>query len=904
MFLILCLLATVGLGRCLDHLPTREEIEISINRTIQEVEKKIQADPTLPKLSRKDIVDILQNITTKDLISDYRTLDKTRNDYQRALMVVLPYNSNGAEEHLKDLYTKPPMIQMLSDDDVFHEQEKNRLSNENSSKKQVSDNFIPTFPTSHHSIHESVNEQHGDHEEKVDSKLNSTPEKFSFDLEKLSEILTTTSVRPVYTWRPVSKETDSPQNVVTSVSTTETPFSKSTQHVLSSDQWSYHPPPMTNSKTYLTTQKSPPALNEYFLPTIQSSPEVKYKTQQTDPNVFKFLDSEAMTLPTTKTDQSVPLFVTPMHDQELDNPPPKLTEANSENTLLPTMRPEIEDLLKSIGLKPLKAPSDLSFDKKEAQFQIPNSNNLVYRPTFGVTNPGVDTLSIAQQNTFDTSGQASSDQITKGVSNLTPSVQLLFKKFGLPTNLNFEALTTSTTTPTTATTTTTVKPTQASYHSYTNFKPLPNSLVRDKEMRDFLATFGLGVGANESRSQKALKENTKQEVTPPSLIEAVPMNMKRILENIGLIRPRARIDDLRKQVTNKPQTTIPAKLHVFKPQESSVFNDQQRAKINELLNTVKKVQKGKASIDDVQRVADEVLESTKTLPEGPDPVSLEEILKLYKEDLKNEVKRRQTTGPEIQASTTEMTPKKEKVVKKEVTKEEVVSKKIVTPENIHSKSINPKDNNTEGTNPKSINTENNTDKKNTESKNTQAVENNPKEESTGNLPKDTNKESVKVNQEVSNKDKREEDKKKDTTTEEQKIISFSSSASSDSQAAAQDIVYTSVPTSTASSTTITTTAATTKGSFFDTFDFDAAVKNANIDTTNNSESNIAALEESFGGTTQKPDPVLPTRRRTGLYFLVDWNTFLEVGEDGKEKVNLRFQPRAGDRTRFVKVTVP
>lgn len=107
-----------------------------------------------------------------------------------------------------------------------------------------------------------------------------------------------------------------------------------------------------------------------------------------------------------------------------------------------------------------------------------------------------------------------------------------------------------------------------------------------------------------------------------------------------------------------------------------------------------------------------------------------------------------------------------------------------------------------------------------------------------------------------------------------------------------------MPTTTASSTTAA------KGSFFESFDFETALKNANVEQTKNSNANIAALEESFGGTTQKPDPVLPTRRRTGLYFLVDWNTFLEVGDDEKEKVNLRFQPRAGDRTRFLKVTVP
>lgn len=68
--------------------------------------------------------------------------------------------------------------------------------------------------------------------------------------------------------------------------------------------------------------------------------------------------------------------------------------------------------------------------------------------------------------------------------------------------------------------------------------------------------------------------------------------------------------------------------------------------------------------------------------------------------------------------------------------------------------------------------------------------------------------------------------------------------------------------------------------------------------------NLDSLAESFGGSTFAPDPVLPTPRKTGLYFLVDWNTFLEVGEEEKDKVNLRFQPKAGDRTRFIPVTVP
>lgn len=69
-------------------------------------------------------------------------------------------------------------------------------------------------------------------------------------------------------------------------------------------------------------------------------------------------------------------------------------------------------------------------------------------------------------------------------------------------------------------------------------------------------------------------------------------------------------------------------------------------------------------------------------------------------------------------------------------------------------------------------------------------------------------------------------------------------------------------------------------------------------------SNAAALADSFGGSTRIPDPVLPMQRKTGLYFLVDWNTFLDVGVDGPDRVNLKFAPKAGDRTRFIPVTVP
>ena len=51
-----------------------------------------------------------------------------------------------------------------------------------------------------------------------------------------------------------------------------------------------------------------------------------------------------------------------------------------------------------------------------------------------------------------------------------------------------------------------------------------------------------------------------------------------------------------------------------------------------------------------------------------------------------------------------------------------------------------------------------------------------------------------------------------------------------------------------------------------------------------------------------PEP-LPPPRRSGFYMLLDWNSFLEVGED-PDKISIRFDPKIGDPTRFIPVTVP
>lgn len=53
---------------------------------------------------------------------------------------------------------------------------------------------------------------------------------------------------------------------------------------------------------------------------------------------------------------------------------------------------------------------------------------------------------------------------------------------------------------------------------------------------------------------------------------------------------------------------------------------------------------------------------------------------------------------------------------------------------------------------------------------------------------------------------------------------------------------------------------------------------------------------------EDPEP-LPPPRRSGFYALVDWNSFIEVGED-PDKISVRFDPKIGDPSRFLPISVP
>ncbi|XP_072742729.1 uncharacterized protein [Anoplolepis gracilipes] len=804
MIALLCMLIVFGLSHGND-LPSKIEVENSINRTINEVERLIRQNSTLPQLTKHEIVDILLNITTSktsETFQNKETMEKARKMYERALLVVLPYNAKDAKENINDLYTKPPIVQIIADsssdskDFNVWKNEKLQFSTP-TQEMQFDEEPLENLVVTHASEKEnpSVKIEYKNHRETYSEAYTKTPLKetlkfdesapikFSFNLDNLDALQREPAITEVPVTRQAvfQEESSSTKNkeihiVYSTSATTMRPIGTSpkkentlainskelqttppplkyNENVLSVNQWRYNAP--TTAQSLTSTKDSPfkISLEDVVAPTVIS----KIKNI---PDISK-IPFEKIQMADAK--QSTSIYVTPtsFSSPSSSSENLKFNSTYSLNsggfrkitTTTTTMRPEVMELLASIGLRPENSTNvEEVFKNQESlksKSEIFNSNGFI--PTIsGLTAVIPDSPSIIAQNTFENPVS----ELGKGMNNLTPDVQLLFQRFGLQTS---NLVTTTTSTPRST----------VNINSYTNFKPLPMSKVRNEDMKEFLAKFGLGISDN--RQKKAISVSTER----PSLIEVVPDSMRQILENIGLISRKVskttpKIEDM------EPKNTT--KFHVFKPHEVQVKDERQKMKINELLDIINKlIQEGKTNTKDMQKIADDLLLNTKTLKDGPDPLYIDEIIRTYNEDVKNEVKRQ---NPEEIVETT------------------------------------------------TIGDENSTT----------------------------------------------------TTTTESTDVSSTSS--------------------TTMTTPITSDSAKNGSVLLDTL-----VLPDSMSSTSTS-ANLVALEESFGGTTRAPDPVLPTKRRSGLYFLVDWNSFLEVGDDDREKVNLRFQPKVGDRTRFLPVRIP
>lgn len=71
---------------------------VDVAATIAEVQKILETDPTLPRLTRGEIEELFENVTKEEFEKSLRLGDNDRARHMKALMLVLPYNTNNDSE--------------------------------------------------------------------------------------------------------------------------------------------------------------------------------------------------------------------------------------------------------------------------------------------------------------------------------------------------------------------------------------------------------------------------------------------------------------------------------------------------------------------------------------------------------------------------------------------------------------------------------------------------------------------------------------------------------------------------------------------------------------------------------------------------------------------------------------
>lgn len=83
-----------------------------VKTTIREVQQILETDPSLPRLTRGEIEELFENVTREEFEKSMRKGDNHRAKHMRALMLVLPYNTNNySDERLQVNFAKKDVIE-------------------------------------------------------------------------------------------------------------------------------------------------------------------------------------------------------------------------------------------------------------------------------------------------------------------------------------------------------------------------------------------------------------------------------------------------------------------------------------------------------------------------------------------------------------------------------------------------------------------------------------------------------------------------------------------------------------------------------------------------------------------------------------------------------------------------
>lgn len=581
-----------------------------VDGTIAEVQQVLEQDYSLPRLTRGEIVEILDNLTNTDIETLVKNRNGGRKDYQRALMLVMPYTfKDSSNLNVEELYTKPPITHIVGTDGVIHKKNVQILGT-----KSTVVPFAPTIEVT--PLEESTLRT-------PNLKKRKRP-----ILDVTSEIPTVETTRQteepkiyVTTFKPKK------QIIITKQPSTKPDFVASTHR------------PVYTKPTRHFNHKYPEEYQQ-FRPSYQqgmrivSPPPYGSKTDAWQQNYpVKYKPTNIRTGSVQSSVYKAPLSTS----THFFRPTPQYTTTTTQTPVLHIDIPDnMKDVIKELELaEPSKVKNKYSsqYVASEVKFEKQPSTESIHN-ILGLIGQSQTTAKMPDLNNV--------------ADTLTPEMKDLLMTFGLIEDPNRPPEVTPPSSP--------FEPDSVDIQpaSYTQFKPLPDTAPSRDDMYEFLSSYGLIGGGRAAKKLKddkdeiqVVEESHKSLVEVPKIdLDMIPDHMHDVLEDMGLTQSRRS-----KKIRTDELTKIQEKTHVFNPVESSAAIKQLK-RLNQLMETLERLEKLNRTVteEDFRDVdLDNIAELTKILGNnekivplgltgGPNPLNFDKGLE------KNEVKRQEASS--------------------------------------------------------------------------------------------------------------------------------------------------------------------------------------------------------------------------------------------------------------------
>ncbi|KAL1505446.1 hypothetical protein ABEB36_005014 [Hypothenemus hampei] len=470
--------------------------------TIREVERLIQANPQLPRLTRGEILDILDNITKQDEKSKHSIRDP------KALMIVKAYTPpmDLGQVNVEELYTKPPVTSIVKEKEDYLTDVPQRID----SKTTESSIYFRRKPTKSFDDKKSIN------------TARKKPSRGNIQFK-----MTTTGEPPSVT-----------RGRITLTSTTAVPFS--TRRDIKRRRR-----PLVSISSTTTTTTSMPVTT--YRPRSRPS-----HRQEPNYSSYQKVENNSFRRPTYPPEgiRIIPPPVTPQAPSEFNGDLEDLLPQemkNEESIVQPSAHFEIPNHIKQI-MENLNV-----FGLKDSGPSSMNNNVEVDR-----MKSLLGTLKKESTTTTTTTTTTELPNALAVVDNLSPDMKELLKNFGLLPDPN--EITKNVATPSFNPETAIIDP-----NSYNGFKPLPEDRKTRLEMEQILSQFGLlNENSRQSKGANLNKEHRiKTNVTADQIsLEAIPDHLKPLLHDMGFSLRTSR--KIRQQPKNENDLNS-SQEHVFNP---------------------------------------------------------------------------------------------------------------------------------------------------------------------------------------------------------------------------------------------------------------------------------------------------------------------------------------------------